>query len=225
MTEARYAYRVMPAESPEKRMARMTLYQTAQAAPRYGHAVTLAGAEPEAEAALLLDYLHWQPNHTWFVDWAKEMSTRQDVIDGLTRLRTKYPKAHAIQDNVVKVIQALPVIGFANLDFMGQPTRTYVQPALRETCKRLATGGIVGLTFYRGRESCRQQHGAYDVWQAAGADPAQAVSIRSDDTRWLGVCNLVAGIARSVGCNLKFVRGLQYQHRYSPMAMAIWQRE
>lgn len=60
-----------PGNHPDKQMARLFLYKHAKAAPVQGHAVTLAGTDPESEVLLMRDYLRWPAHRAWFVDKAK----------------------------------------------------------------------------------------------------------------------------------------------------------
>jgi hypothetical protein len=229
-TNKRYAEGVYPVADLSKNTVRLQLYKEhVVSTPRWAETITLAGHEAEYEASLLFDHLRRDPRLSTFVDWAKEPTTRAAILTGFDGLKARYPGVNTICDDIVEVLRNKPKdarIGFAYLDFMGLLTRKYVQPAIVETCFRLAPNGIIALTFYVGRESSIQ-HAARDVWTAAGEDICDPAAM-NDDTRWRGVRELVTGLARRVGCKLEFVQGWTYTHQttrtHSKMNLAIWRR-
>jgi hypothetical protein len=216
LTGERYA-RAYPGDAEDKRAARLHVYKHAIKAPRLGHAVTLAGTEPLAEVALLRDYLHWPGERAWFVDWAKDMRSRPLVIAALRGIERAWPSANVRRQNVLEVVEQLPMIGFANLDFMGFD-RTSVMPCVRMTIERLAPGGVMSITWFRGREVDEPCRSAWDVLEAARdvEDPG----VR----RWIGVQRLVARWAKEARVPLTWSGGIDYQHKNSPMSVTVFRR-
>ena len=210
--------RSYPGESVDKRAARLFLYKFAVNTPRCGHAITLAGTEPFAEVALMRDYLKWDASKTWFVDWAKDTQSRPAVLAALDGIQKSWPEANVRRADINKVVPLLPMIGFANLDFMGFMGRDSMQPCIRDVIARLATGGVLGVTWFRGREFDEPWRSAWDVHQAA-RDIEDL-----NERRWVGVLRMVEGWAKEHGVKLKLEGALEYQHRHSPMSVTVWRR-
>lgn len=215
---------VYPGESPDKRAARMWLYRHALRAPRAGAAIALAGTEPLAEVELLRDYLAWPGSRTWIVDWAKNQETRQAVMAALAQASAAWPAANVCRVDLGELLPTLPGIGFANLDFMGQMDRKNMQPCIRSAIARMLPGGVLAVTWFRGRERRVENHSSWDVFEAAKrATPAMLASM--NDERWVGVQRLVDEWAAESGVTLALVGALEYQHRHSPMSVTVWQRQ
>lgn len=159
------------------------------------------------------EFLHWDPSRCWFVDWCKDVRT----ITALDSIRKAWPAVNVVNDDVRRVIANVPHIGFANLDFMGGVNYENVRPALYETAPKLAASGILGLTWFRGREWVKN-HSAMNVL-------ANGINGKTlNEQRWLGVKNVVEGLAAKTKTKLKFISGIEYQHKCSAMSVAIWQR-
>lgn len=209
--------RAYPGESEDKRAARLFIYRYASLASRCGHAITLAGTEPYAEVWLLQNYLKWPGTHTHFVDWAKDTQTRNAVIFALSEIKRQWPEADVVRGDVNNVIDDLPLIGFANLDFMGF-NRDSVIPCVKRTIHKLAPGGVMALTCFRGREIDAIHRSAWDVFEA---------SRDIDDLnskRWAGVTRLVQRWGREARKDLVLLGALEYQHNHSPMMVTVWRR-
>lgn len=209
--------RAYPGESEDKRAARLFLYKIAAAAPRCGHAITLAGTEPYAEVELMRSYLRWPGSKVHFVDWARNMQTRPRVIAALAEIKRQWPLANVVRGDINVLIEEIPLIGFANLDFMGFD-RDSVMPCVRKTIRRLAPGGIMGVTWFRGREVDEPCRSAWDVLEAA----RDITSV--NDRRWAGVLRLVQRWSREEGTKLELVGALEYQHKNAPMSVTAWRR-
>ena len=217
ITGERYR-RDCPPETDDKKTARLFLYKHALGALRVGHAVTLAGTEPFAEVELIRDYLRWPATRSWFVDWAKNTDTRSEVLDALRGIKHRWPEANVVHGNIIEVIEDLPSVGFANLDFMGFMDRRSMQPAVRAVISKLVRGGVMGLTWFRGRDIDEPWRSASDV-HAAARDVADL-----NDRRWVGVLRMVDGWAKEAGVHLELVGAMEYQHHHSPMSVAVWRR-
>lgn len=211
--------RAMPEESEDKRAARVFLYNLAASAPKLGHAVALAGWQPEAEVALMRWYLGWPGSKTWFVDWARDRDTRPRVLAALDRIRRAWPTANVVRGDINKVMDEIPLVGFANLDFMSYMDRESAQPCLRAIIDRLAIGGVVGYTWYRGREVDAPHRSAWDVLEAARDIPDKKAQ------RWAGVTRLIHRWGREAGAKLEICGALEYQHAHSPMAVIAFRRK
>lgn len=206
-----------PGESDDKRAARLFVYKYAIAAPRVGHMVALIGTVPH-EADLAMEYLCWPAERAHFVDWARDVNTRKQVLAALRETKRRYPRADVVRGDLHDVILDLPLIGFANLDFMGF-TRDSVMPCVKETLARLAVGGIMAVTWYRCREIDAPHRSAWDVLEAA-RDVADVA-----DRRWAGVLRLVARWAGERGVVLELLGAMEYQHNHSPMSVVVWRRK
>lgn len=216
ITGERYT-RAYPGESDDKRAARLFLYRYAVSAPRCGHAVTLAGTEPEAEVWLLKKYLGWPGARVHFVDWARDVQTRPRVLAALKQIKEMWPQADVVRGDVNDVIESVPLVGFANLDFMGF-TRDSVMPCVKRTIAKLAPGGIMGVTWFRDRETDEPHRSAWDVFEMAR-------DVNSlNDRRWAGMLRIIQRWAREAGTKLELVGALEYQHQHSPMAVIVWRR-
>lgn len=208
--------RAYPGESEDKRAARLFLYKLGAQAPRLGHAITLAGTEPQAEVDLMRDYLKWSGSKAWFVDWAKNTETRPRVLTALAAIKAAWPQANVVRGDINEVLQEIPLVGFANLDFMGFD-RSSVMPCIKKTIARLAPGGVMAVTWYRGREVDAPHRSAWDVFEAAR-------DVQGAARRWAGVLRLVEQWSRETGHVLELVGALEYQHKHAPMSVTAWRR-
>jgi hypothetical protein len=212
-----------PGESDSKRAARLFVYRLASGAPRVGHAVALAGVAPEAEVGLMRDYLRWPGERAHFVDWAKDTLARTQVVAALERVKLDWPEADVVQGDVNEVVDTLPIIGFANLDFMGF-SRDSVMPCVRRVLRRLAPGGIMALTWFRGRDRDIPERSAWDVFEAA-----RDVD-NLEERRWAGVLRLVERWSTERGIQLDLRGAIEYLHtpkggrNCGAMSVAVWQR-
>lgn len=217
ITGLRYA-RAYPGDSEDKRAARLYVYKFALHAPRVGHAIALAGTEPFAEVALMRDYLKWPGDRVHFVDWAKDTKSRPYVLAALTKIKQHWPIANVVREDVNNVIDRLPIVGLAVLDFMGFD-RGSVMPCIQKTIERLARGGIMAVTWFRGREVDEPCRSAWDVFEAAR-------DIENlDDRRRIGIQRLVARWARTSNMVLECLGEVDYQHKHSPMTVTVWRRK
>jgi hypothetical protein len=199
-----------PGSNSQKRAARILLYQHAAGRRRVGSAVTLAGQEPEEELYLLRDYLGWRGDQTWFVDRSKE----SEVVGALERVRAMWPEAWTVNEDLRRALERIPVIGFANLDFMGFLTEETLQ-CLRGTVERMVRGAILGFTWYRGRENFAYHRSAMRVF-AAGADQDSL-----GDKRWAGTIRV---INEETNRRLVLLDALEYRNNVSPMAMLVFEK-
>lgn len=218
LTTGKRFTRVYPGESVDKRTARLFLYKFAVTAPRCGHAITLAGTEPYAEVSLMRDYLKWDAAKTWFVDWAKNIENRANVLAALRGIETNWPGANVRRADINDIVPLLPTIGFANLDFMGLMDRDSMQPCIRDVIGRLPPGGVMGVTWFRGRDFDKPNRSAWDVHEAA-RDVKDL-----NERRWVGVQRMVNKWAKQQDVRLTLEGALEYQHRHSPMSVTVWRR-
>lgn len=203
-----------PGDHPDKTAARLFLYKHAIDAPRHGHAVTLAGTEPRSEITLLRDYLQWDASRTWFVDHDVD---NPHVRHAIKAIRFLWHGVNAKFCTLQTLLPKLDMIGFANLDFMGHLTESNVLPCLRETSQRLLPGGIIGLTWERGREQLgvAKHSGARAVRE--GSKPNRSLNSK----RWAGVLKIVQEETEG---RLSFVAGLEYQNNHSPMSVTVFRK-
>ncbi len=200
-----------PGGQQDKATARLFLYQHALDAPRNGEAITLAGPEPEAEVELLRDYLQWPVEKVWFVDFDKDNRAVQRSIKAV---RVLWRGVNARLCNLLDIMDEVTMIGFANLDFMGHLNSYNVLPCLRAVNERLLPGGVVGITWERGRELLDIPH--HPGTRAIRLGRGQTL----DDRRWTGVLKIV----KEVASDLEFVGGLEYQSRHSPMSVSVFRK-
>jgi hypothetical protein len=208
--------RAYPGESEDKRAVRMYIYTLALSAPKLGHMVALAGTET-AEALLARDYLKWSGTKAWFVDWARDMQSRPRVLEALENIKRLWPAANVVRGDINAVMDEIPLVGFANLDFMGFD-RDSVMPCVQKTIRLLAPGGVMAVTWYRGREIDAPHRSAWDVLEAARDVLSEA------DRRWAGVLRLVGRWSREAGRQLELVGALEYQHKNASMSVTAWRR-
>ena len=216
ITGIRYS-RAYPGDCEDKRVAQLFTYRHALEAPRIGDAVTLSGISPLPEIMLMRDFLKWPSDRVYFVDWAKDVRSRPQVLAGLETVRREWPKAHAIRGDINNVVEQRTMIGFANLDVRGFD-RASVMPCVRRTIARLARGGVMSLTWYRGREVDAPERSVWDVFEAA----RDVVDL--NERRRAGIQRLVEQWAHDVKVSLEWLNGLDYQHQHSPMSVMIWRR-
>jgi hypothetical protein len=205
---ARDRHQPFPGDHSDKQAARMFLYRHAVAAPVQGHAVTLAGSEPESEVNLLRYYLKWPATRTWFVDNSLEVK----VLNALYRVKRHWPDAHVERINLRNLLPRLGAIGFINLDFMGSPLQDESVVCLEQAAERLLPGGILGFTWIRGRENYRSPSCRRLMKFGKGT---------GDDLRWSGVLRAVEHIDDS----LKLIGKYQYLSNHSPMSVAVFRKE
>lgn len=200
-----------PGNRKEKGFARIFLYKHALQAPLQGHAVTLAGTEPEAEITLLRDYLKWPTQHTWFVDSSK----KPEVLRALDRIPGQWPGVNVERDNLYNVIPKLGAIGFANLDFMGAPLQDETFKCFTDVNSCLLPGAILGFTWMRGREQLDWGKAAQKLWKLGKG-------FRGNDRRWAGFLNAVETTSKGT---LKLLDKMEYMSHHSPMALAVFRKE
>lgn len=189
----------------------MYLYKYALAAPVQGHAVTLAGTEPESEVTLLRDYLKWPPHRTWFVD----NSLRPEVVAALRRVHENWPEANVQRVNIWNLVPKLGAIGFANLDFMGAPLQDETIKCTQQVIDRLLPGGILGFTWMRGREDTLGMKAARKLWRLGKG-------FKGNERRWAGVLRAFDDMS---GGTLNLVGKWEYLSGHSPMSVSVFRKE
>lgn len=199
-----------PGDRVEKRAARLLLYKHALAAPIQGHAVTLAGTEPEPEIFLMRDYLGWPAHHAWFVD----NSLRPEVVNALNRAKKEWPGANVERVNLKNIVPKLEAIGFANLDFMGTPLQEETALCLELVAPRLLRGAILGFTWMRGREYVDGRASSRLLWDLGKG-------YRGDERRWAGVTRFVDTASKRT---LRLIDRIEYLSNHSPMSVAIFRK-
>lgn len=200
-----------PGNSPGKRLARSILYKHALGSARVGHALTLAGPEPLEELELLRGYLKWPGDRTWFIDNKQSPEIRR----ALRSIKATWPEAHAENKDLKKVLPNLPVIGFANLDFMGFLTDDNVLPCVKLTARRLVSGGVLGFTWFRGREA--PYHTSFQkVLRHSGGYKDL------NDKRWTGTVRV---IKKATGGSLELLEALEYHNNMSPMSLMVFRKK
>lgn len=188
-----------PGSSKNKREVQDKLYELALGAPKIGHAVTLVGTDPDRVVNLMRDRLGWPQSRTWYVDWSPSVVTAV----ALDKIRKSCPLANVRNCDVVNVIEGLPIIGFADLDLMGTVHNTSILEAAFKTIPRLMPGGVMSITFFRGRDGFRGP--------------------RANEDRWRHIKEAVESRADRVGVPLEMVLAAEYQSS-SPMSVAAWRR-
>lgn len=196
-----------PGDHKDKQAARVYLYRYALAAPIQGHAVTLAGTEPESEITLMRDYLKWPAHRAWFVD----SSQRPEVIDALHRAHKNWPEANVQRINLWNLVPKLGAIGFANLDFMGAPLQDETIKCTEQVIDRLLPGGVLGFTWIRGREHF-DARATRLLWELGKGH-------EGNDRRWAGVLRAFDIMSRG---SLDFVGKWEYLSNHSPMSVAVF---
>jgi len=195
----------------DKRAARLFLYRHVRAAPIQGHAVTLAGTEPESEIELMRDYLKWPAHRSWFVD----NSLRPEVVKALVRAKKQWPESNVIRANLRNLLPKVGPIGFANLDFMGTPLQKETVQCLYETASRLLPGAIMGFTWMRGREYIEGRESSQLLWKLGKG-------FKGNERRWAGVLRAVDQISDGT---LKLIGKWEYLSNHSPMSVAVFQNQ
>jgi hypothetical protein len=197
-----------PGDNPEKRAARVFLYKMGLTAPKGGHALTLAGHQPEDEVELMRDYLKWNGKQTWFVD----KSTKANVVAAMNRIEKDWSEAQVYRGDLKKLLRFIYPISFAHLDFMGYLNDKSVIPCLKEVSERCLPRAIIGLTWYRGRERPDLHTSAKRLVKASGgmSDPMW---------RWKGAINIVSEITDG---RLQFASGIEYHNHRSPMSLTVF---
>lgn len=198
-----------PGDNDGKLEARFYLYQEAAKRPRAGHAIALAGSQPAEELRLLRDYLRWPAQRVWFVDKDRSLATRQ----ALSYIRREWPQAHVWNNSLRAVLPNLDSIGFAYLDFMGHLNASNCMPCLWETAKLMRPGGILGLTWERGREN----GGTSSRRIFSEAKKGRTLQER----RWEGVLKVVDQITTK---RLRLISAYEYQNNHSPMSLNVYER-
>lgn len=209
----RYRRRVLSfaGDHHEKRAARLLLYKHALAAPVQGHAVTLAGTEPEPEIALMRDYLKWPAHRTWFVD----NSLRPEVVRALNRVIKIWPEANTKRANLLNIVPKLGALGFANLDFMGTPLHQETIDCFKLVAPRMLSGGILGFTWMRGREDLSGKRTSSELlWELGKGHKGNA-------RRWAGVLKFIDIVSNKT---LELVDAYNYLNNHSPMSVAIFRK-
>jgi len=168
------------------------------------------------------DYLRWPGSRVHFVDWAHDVLNRTRILAALDDVKRCWPEANVVHGDVNHVVEKLPVIGFANLDFMGF-SRESVMPCVQRVLDRLVEGGVMALTWFRGREVDSPERSSWDIFEAARDIP------RIDDRRWAGVLRLVEGWAVERRVSLELLGAIEYLHFprggiNGAMSVAVWQR-
>lgn len=204
MSERRAPY---PGNHLDKQTARLLLYKHALSAPIQGHAVTLAGPDPQHELVLLRDYLQWPSNRAWFVDKDKATAKAMDS------LRRKWPGVNTELADLRKVLPKLGGVGFANLDFMGWPLQRDSWECFEQTVEQLLPGAVLGFTWLRGREHFDVQSCAHLLWKLGKG-------YRGNDRRWAGFLRAVYATDSS----LKLLDRWQYNSNHSPMSVAVFRK-
>lgn len=202
---------VFPGNSPGKRLARNILYKHALGSVRTGHAITLAGPKPLEELELLRGYLKWPGDRTWFIDNDCSPEIRKALHD----VNIEWPEAHTENRDLQKVLRSLPVIGFANLDFMGFLTENNVLPCVKLTASRLITGGVLGLTWFRGRETSHHASFQTILKYSEGHEVL-------NDRRWIGSTRVIDKVTRG---SLRLIEALEYHNNRSPMSLMVFQKK
>lgn len=210
-----YPNGVYPGDSDDKRAVQEAVYNLAKGAPRIGHAITLLGTEAETVVHLMRDKLNWPARRCWLVDWAKTPDNREQVLKALMIARNMWPTANVKKENILETLESVPTIGFADLDFMGRMRPKDMQPAIQMCVDRLLVGGVLSVTWFRGRESQEEQ-------RALRARGFAATDLK--ELRWAEVERMVQGWAGECGITLESVMSLEYQHKNSPMSVSVWRR-
>lgn len=200
-----------PGNTQDKQAARLFLYRYARAAPIQGHAVTLAGTEPESEVGLMRDYLQWPSHRAWFIDSAKT----KKIGAALRKISRMWDGVNVRQLDLRDIVPHLEAIGFANLDFMGAPLSNDNLECLREITPLLLSGAILGLTWIRGRENLSLHISARRLWRLGKG-------FRGNERRWAGVIRAVDQVS---GGTLRFLDRWEYFSNHSPMSIAVFRRE
>lgn len=206
---------VYPGDSDDKRAVQEAVYKLAKDAPRIGHAITLLGTEAEIVVHLMRDKLNWPAGRCWLVDWAKTADNREQVLKALMIARNLWPTANVKRENILETLESIPTIGFADLDFMGRMRPKDMQPAIQMCVDRLLVGGVLSVTWFRGRESQEEQ-------RALRARGFAAADLK--ELRWAEVERMVQGWASECGIVLESAMMLEYYHRRSPMSVTAWRR-
>ena len=170
--------------------------------------MTLAGHKPEEELELLRDYLEWDPRKTWFVDHDLHSTVRQ----ALDRTRERWPGVNTENRGLLGVLGEIPALGFINLDFMGYSTSSNVLPCLELAAQKLLKGGVLGLTWFRGREA--SHHTSFRAVLTATTDHKNL-----NDRRWAGTLRVIHKKTRGV---LELAEAVEYQNHHSPMSLTVF---
>lgn len=199
-----------PGDHQDKQTARLFLYKYAKLAPIQGHAVTLAGTDPESEVKLMRDYLRWPAHKTWFVDRARTT----EIVSALSAIRRLWPGANTRCEDLQDLVSDLGAIGFVNLDFMGAPLGDSNLNCMKQVIPLLLPEAILGLTWIRGREDMSLHLSARRLWKLG-------IGFRGNERRWAGVLRAVDNLS---GGSLSFVDRWEYLSNHSPMSIAVFRK-
>lgn len=199
-----------PGNHQDKQVARLFLYRYAKTSPIQGHAVTLAGTEPESEVQLIRDYLGWPAHRAWFIDKA----TTRNVSLALRKIALLWKGVNIRQLDLRDLLPNLGALGFINLDFMGAPLLDNNLECLQGASALLLRGGILGLTWIRGRENLTAHLSARRLWRLGKG-------FSGNERRWAGVLKAVDILSKG---DLKFVDRWEYFSNHSPMAIAVFRK-
>lgn len=199
-----------PGDHQDKQAARLFLYKHAKTAPVQGHAVTLAGTDPDSEVRLMRDYLRWPAHRAWFVDKAKTA----EIAAALDSIRRSWPGVNTRRTDLRDLASDLGAIGFANLDFMGAPLSDSNISCMKEIIPLLLPGAILGITWIRGRENMSLHLSARRLWRLGAG-------FRGNERRWAGVLRAIDNLSRGA---LSFVDRWEYFSNHSPMSIAVFRK-
>lgn len=199
-----------PGDHPDKQAARLFLYRHAKTAPVQGHAVTLAGTDPESEVHLMRDYLRWPVHRAWFVDRSKTTK----IATALHSIRQSWPGVNTRCEDLIELVPSLGALGFANLDFMGAPLSDSNLNCLKEVIPLLLPGAILGLTWIRGRENMSKHLSARRLWKLG-------VGFRGNERRWAGVLRAIDKLSYGT---LSYLDRWEYFSNHSPMSVAVFRK-
>lgn len=202
-----------PGDHPDKKAARLFLYKHALSSTRQGFAITLAGHSPETEVCLLRSYLRWPAKRVLFIDRSKDPR----IIQALRNVKSNWPEVDVRSGDLLDFLEEHPRIGFANLDFMGHLNLDNVVPCLKAIGPLMVSGGILGLTWERGRELRGKPRSPGALILSLGSEQRAL-----NDQRWSGVIKAVNLLTDS---KLEFIGGVEYQNNHSPMSVTVLRKK
>ena len=203
-------FRAYPGDTPVNQEVRHAInQQLAKRLPKAGHILTLAGPDA-AEVPYLKNLIRACPTKTWFVD------IREEGLQKARRLWSGVQTFHGPIEHIL-LSDAIPCVRFAHLDFMGLYTLT-VARSVKALGPKLVDGGIVAITFMRGRENSpnnlRARHLAACIGLPGSTQDAREIQ------RWTGT---FMALQEDLNRDLVLLDGVAYRHHQSAMGALIVQ--
>lgn len=187
-----------PGSCEGKRAARDEVYKYIKRAPKKGYGVMICGPDPSEELAAI-KRIKWNADKLLVVDCVPH-----EALYNVVRVA---PGARVLCSDAADALMTLPSVSWFNGDFCG--FNKSVLRAVSACTERLLPGGVISLTWSRGRGS-----GVKDAARHIGDSNVDGID------RWVKV---TAGLK---GCKLKMDHYTQYNRsKGMSMGVGVWIHE